>query len=126
MFFELKKLAVIILIFVFLGISTVIFLYQDIMRFADNPSNPEQSLSAVVVIEPGRQFRTISAHLHRLGILTNPMKFRLYARIKHLDKRIKAGEYLLSSAMTPKEILDKFISGKVRLYILRRSYTSTL
>jgi len=86
------------------------------MKFADYPSNPEQSVTVIVVIESGQQFKTIPAHLHRLGILKKPFKFGIYARIKHLDKRIKAGEYLLSSVMSPKEILHKFVSGKVRLY----------
>ncbi len=112
----MKKLAGIFLILLFLGVSTAVFLYLDLMKFADYPSNPEQSITAIVVIEPGQQFKTIPVHLHRLGILKEPFKFGIYARIKHLDKRIKAGEYLLSSVMPPKEILHKFVSGKVRLY----------
>jgi len=112
----LKKLAGIFLILLFLGVSTAVFLYMDLMKVADYPSNPGQFITAIVVIKPGQQFKSIPAHLHRLGILKKPFKFGIYARIKHLDKRIKAGEYLLSSAMSPKEILHKFVSGKVRLY----------
>lgn len=112
----MKKLAGIFLILLFLGVSTAAFLYLDLMKFADHPSNPEQSKTAVVVINPGQQFKTIPGYLHQLGILKQPFKFGIYARIKHLDKRIKAGEYMLSSAMSPKEILHKFVSGKVHLY----------
>jgi len=112
----LKKLAGIFLILLFLGVSTAVFLYLDLMKFADYPSNPEKSITAIVVIKPGQQFKTIPAHLHRLGILKEPFKFGIYARIKHLDKRIKAGEYQLSSVMSPKKILHKFVSGKVRQY----------
>jgi UPF0755 protein len=89
---------------------------MDLMKSADYPSNPEKSISAVVVIKPGQQFKTIPGHLHELGILKKPFNFGIYARFKHLDKRIKAGEYILSSAMSPKEILHKFVSGKVRLH----------
>lgn len=112
----MKKLAGIFLILLLLGVSTAAFLYLDLMKFADYPSNPEQSKTAVVVINPGQQFKTIPVYLHQLGILKQPFKFGIYARIKHLDKRIKAGEYMLSSAMSPKEILHKFVSGKVHLY----------
>jgi UPF0755 protein len=115
-FIELKKLAGIFLILLFLGVSTAVFLYLDLMKSADYPSNPERSITAIVVIKPGQQFKTIPEHLHRLGILKEPFKFGIYARIKHLDKRIKAGEYQLSSVMSPKKILHKFVSGKVRQY----------
>ena len=87
---------------------------MDIVKSVEYPSNPEQSISAAVVIKPGQQFKTVPEHLHQLGLLKKPFKFKLYARLKQLDKRIKAGEYLLSSDMSPKEILDKLVSGKVR------------
>ena len=40
----------------------------------------------------------------------------MFARLKGLDKRIRAGEYLLNSNMTPTQMLEIFISGKVMLH----------
>ena len=50
--------------------------------------------------------------------MTDSVKFKLFARIKGYDKRIKAGRILLSSAMTPQKILETMVDGKVRLHRL--------
>ena len=51
-----------------------------------------------------------------MDIVDYPLKLRIYARLKGLDKRIRAGEYLLNSNMTPIQMLEVFISGKVMLH----------
>ena len=56
--------------------------------------------------------------LRERGIIEHPTKFRLLARIKGYDKKIKAGEYGLSSAMTPNKILEIMVQGKVLLHRL--------
>ena len=60
--------------------------------------------------------KTTAADLHDRGIIQNAFKFNLYARIKGYDKKIKAGEYRLKPAYSPREILEIMVSGKVQLY----------
>ena len=43
---------------------------------------------------------------------------RAFARRATADTRIKAGEYLLSPSMSPREVLEKLVSGEVRLHRL--------
>ena len=38
--------------------------------------------------------------------------------MKGYDKRLKAGEYLLSAAMTPRQILAIMVKGEVKLHKL--------
>ncbi|QTA93383.1 Putative endolytic murein transglycosylase, MltG-like [Desulfonema magnum] len=106
----MKKLLVIIL-FSFIGVFSYFFL--DILRYADISANTDQEI--FVVVPPGQRFSLTSEQLHQAGIIKNPYKFRLLARIKGHDKKIKAGEYRLSSAMSPNEILDIMAKGKVFL-----------
>jgi UPF0755 protein len=114
---KLKKLGVaILLILLFLSIG-VAGVYLNIVTYAKKPPDTAPVEQAVVV-QPGLGFKALSTLLYQKGMILYPFKFRLFARIKGYDKRIKAGEYLLSSVMTPKTILETMVYGKVRLHRL--------
>ncbi|OEU64628.1 MAG: aminodeoxychorismate lyase [Desulfobacterales bacterium PC51MH44] len=112
---SLKKLGIIITIILFLSISIAVCTLLDIFIYAGKPAGVEPSRQ-VVIVKPGQGFKAFSARLHKKGIINHPVKFNLFARIKGYDKSIKAGEYILSSAMTPGKILEILVSGKVRLH----------
>jgi len=65
---------------------------------------------------PGQPFSTVADRLNQAGIIDNTRKFKLFARLKGYDKRIKAGEYQLSSVLSPKQVLEIMVSGKVALH----------
>jgi UPF0755 protein len=67
-------------------------------------------------IQPGMSFRQVSDALGERGIISHPTAFRLYARLNGQAGRIQAGEYALQGGLTPRQLLDKFVSGEVRLY----------
>jgi UPF0755 protein len=100
------------LIFLFLVTAAV---YVDILRYADKPASAEP-VKQVIIVKPGQKFKSLSQILNKKRVINHPAKFRLYSRIKGYDKNIKAGEYVLSSTMTPKIILKIFVMGKVRLH----------
>jgi UPF0755 protein len=113
----LKKLGIailLILIFLFIGAAGV---YLNIVTYAQKPPDTAPVEQAVDV-QSGLGFKALSTLLHQKGMILHPVKFRLFARIKGYDKRIKAGEYMLSSAMTPKKILETMVDGKVYLHRL--------
>jgi len=111
----LKKWILALLISSVTVFSVGAYLYFDLFQYAATPGN-ETAAEAVVLIPQGKGFRAMTENLVAAGVLKYPLKFRIYARIKGYDKRIKAGEYLLSAAMSPEEILRVLMSGKVRLY----------
>ncbi len=114
---NLKKLGIailLILIFLFIGAAGV---YLNIVGYAQKPPNTAPVEQAVIV-QSGQGFKALSNLLYQKGMILHPVKFRLFARIKGHDKRIKAGEYMLSSAMTPKKILETMVDGKVYLHRL--------
>jgi UPF0755 protein len=69
-------------------------------------------------VGPGEGFSAVARNLHARGLVVKPDKFKLVARFKGADKKIRAGEYELSAALSPRQILKKLVSGKVRLYRL--------
>jgi len=115
--FNLKKLGIailLILIFLFIGATGI---YLNIVSYAQKQPNTAP-VEQVVVVQSGQGFKALSTLLHQKGMILHPVKFRLFARIKGYDKRIKAGEYMLSSAMTPNKILETMVDGKVYLHRL--------
>jgi UPF0755 protein len=114
---NLKKLGIailLILIFLFIGAAGV---YLNIVGYAQKPPN-KAPVEQAVIVQSGQGFKALSNLLYQKGMILHPVKFRLFARIKGHDKRIKAGEYMLSSAMTPKKILETMVDGKVYLHRL--------
>lgn len=72
--------------------------------------------SQVFHIMPGAPFREVSNDLASQGIITHPTIFRLYARLTAQAERVQAGEYRISRGDTPEALLEKFVTGEVRLH----------
>lgn len=65
----------------------------------------------VVTIEEGATLRSVSRNLAAQGLARNAGALELYGRFAGLGARLQAGEYLVSGAMSPGEILRKIAGG---------------
>lgn len=72
----------------------------------------DDTTEIVFDVAPGVTIAQVSSDLQSKGLIRNSALFLTYARIKGLAAKIKVGEYSLSKAMSPDEILDVIISGK--------------
>ena len=88
---------------------------MDLFEYARTPTNPDAH-EQIVSIPPGKGFHEVARRLQSVGIIKESTKFGRFAQIKGFDKRVRAGEYALSAAMTPEAILNTLVSGKVRLH----------
>lgn len=95
--------------------AAVLFGYFDLMRYAKSPVNRD-SVERIATVDRGQSLKQTADSLHARGLITQPFKFRLLARLKGADKRIQVGEYLIAPEMSPGDILDMMVAGKVRLY----------
>jgi UPF0755 protein len=112
---NLKKIGITIIFLLIFACLVVTAAYVDIYIYAGKPATADH-VKQVVIVEPGQKFKSLSQILHQKGVISHPAKFRFFSRIKGYDKHIKAGEYVLSSAMTPKKILEILVMGRVRLH----------
>lgn len=97
-----------------LGVGWLWMGYQAFLR---TPLNvPEQG--AHFVVKAGATVTRIAEELEREGVLANPRYFIWMARWHGSADRIKTGEYLLRRGMTPGELLDDLVAGKVIQYSL--------
>jgi UPF0755 protein len=87
----------------------------SLYRYAHHPAG-EGGTEEIVSVTPGENFTALAAKLEHNGIITQVSKFKLLAVLRGVDKQLKAGEYPLSAAMTPIEVLDVLVSGKSYLY----------
>lgn len=78
------------------------------------PQTPGQD--RIVLVEQGMTFEQIAQLLRREDIITDPFAFRLLARHTGQGSRLKAGEYMLSTGLTPGRVLDLLESGQAILY----------
>jgi UPF0755 protein len=79
------------------------------LRYPDVPAGGARE--AKVTVEKGNGLGEISKRLAQAGVIVRPSWFRFYASERGLAQKIKAGQYALSSAMSPKQILDKLVEG---------------
>lgn len=87
----------------------------NLFEYASRSSGDDISEMTFTVL-PGQAFSTIADNLHQAAIISETRKFKLFARLKGYDKRVKAGEYSLSSVLSPKQVLEIMVSGKVALH----------
>lgn len=113
----LKKILIIISVSLFLLGSVITYIYLDLVVYAGRPAGGEP-VDHMVIVKHGQGFNAFSENLYQKGIIQHPYKFRMLAFVKRYETKIKAGEYTLSSAMTPERILDIIVRGKVNFYRL--------
>ncbi len=68
------------------------------------PEDPGHEV--VVVIEPGQRFGDVADKLAEQGVVTDALLFRLYAKYTDLGGKVKAGEFALSTGLTPGKVLE--------------------
>ena len=114
----LKKALLFIGIFLFIVFSIAAGLFMELKTFASTPANQSATANVIITVRPGQSLNSTAEMLFREKVIENSTKFILIARIKGYDKRLKAGEYTLSAAMTPLQLLDIMVRGAVKLYKL--------
>jgi UPF0755 protein len=111
----MKKIIAIIGILVIGSAALLLVMAWNVFDYAAQPSGNDISEKIITVL-PGQHFKMIASRLEVAGIIRDSLRFKLFARFKGYDKRIKAGEYRLSAVLSPKQVLEIMVSGKVALY----------
>lgn len=78
----------------------------------------ETGKNQIVLIPTGSTFSSAAHLLEAKGLIKSKRAFYCLAWWKNATTRIKAGEYELSPAQTPAEILDYLVQGEIRQYMV--------
>lgn len=104
--------AVVLLIFIL-----PVFIFLDFVYYMHRPLGREEA-KIDITIYPGQGFNKTLKLLESSNIIKQPDKFKIYARLKGFDKKLKAGEYSISTTLSPSEVLHMMVKGRVKLHKL--------
>lgn len=111
-----KRLVKLSLLVLLLATTSAAWLWFDVNQYLDEPMPIEQNQS--YELKPGSNFVRVVNELKQAGLISQSRYLRWYGRLTGKARRIKAGEYELTVGLTPRQLLDMMISGKVRQYAL--------
>ncbi|MGH7894725.1 MAG: endolytic transglycosylase MltG [Candidatus Binatia bacterium] len=73
-------------------------------------SGPPVTSPVVVTIEEGQRFAEVAAELHERGVLHYPRLLALWARVTGRDRAVRWGEFLITTPLSPLELLARVTS----------------
>lgn len=89
--------------------------YMAMREFFTTPFNPADTTAALFEVLPEENLKAIAQKLEEDGFIRNHITVTLLAKLQKKDKLVMAGEYEFSPAMTPQQILDAMVEGKMIL-----------
>lgn len=89
-------------------------LWNRYQNFLHSPLPIQNSL--VFQVDKGMYFATLAKKLEQQGLIDDGRWLRLLARLEPNLTRIRAGEYELQPGITPRQLLELFVSGNTVRY----------
>ncbi len=84
--------------------------------YAEAPVGNEETV--VFELPPGTTPTRLAALLHERGVIDRPRTFLWLLRWRGLDRRLQAGEYEIPPGITVAQLLERLVTGRVRLHSL--------
>ncbi|MCX5852096.1 MAG: endolytic transglycosylase MltG [Deltaproteobacteria bacterium] len=86
--------------------------------FLDYSTSPAGTGTTEVVMEisPGSSFSRVAQSLENRGVISHRYMFHLLAAMKGAVTSVQAGEYAFAASVTPLEVLERLVKGRVREY----------
>ncbi len=106
------KQGLVFLLLVFVAVAS--YIAYDYNRFIYSPLNIDNTIQLNVT--SGRSITSIANELTDKNIISHPYYLTWFARYNRLAKRVQAGEYIVKAGVTPAELLNLLVTGKVRQY----------
>ena len=107
---QLVKLFIFLVFLALLSLGAVTWYLKNTW---DKPLAIEEQIYS---IEPGSSIRKVSRQLNEKNIMPDLYSFALLGIYEKLATKIKVGDYKLTPNITPRQMLDKFVSGDVITY----------
>lgn len=110
----MKRVLVVLAVLATLGAAALIGAGLAV-REALQPADPGAS-EVVFRVERGDSVARVAGRLESEGLVRDGRAVRGLARWYGLESSLQVGEFAVSAAMTPRDILDKLVSGQVVTY----------
>jgi len=97
--------------FFIIAIATILYIKKSINTPRSHIATPK-----IIDIPKGSDLKTVSSILKKEGIIDTALTFNLLVKYKSAEGSLKAGEYQLSPDMSPLQVLDLILNGRVYQY----------
>lgn len=102
-----------LVLFVLAGAALVLAVHA--VLFISRPASTVKEFKEVLIPE-GASFRSVATELKQAGIITDRETFIILARLKGVDRKVRAGFYSLNTGMRPLDVLDVIEKGRIIEY----------
>jgi UPF0755 protein len=96
-------------------ILPLLWLVADGIHFLSSPASTEPQ-EVVLEVPAGTSLPALATQLERQELVGSAWRFRSLVRLMGAARRIKAGEYQLSTSLRPAELVGVLVRGEVRLH----------
>lgn len=76
------------------------------------PPSVNHGKTVTLVVQSGENTDQIANELYAMGLIRNPLAFRIWARIQGLDQKLEAGVYNLAPNITIDQIISQLQNGQ--------------
>ena len=101
----MRRLAVLLLFLLLAAAGAVGWAYFELGR-----PGPALAEPAIVTVEPGKRFVDVAGELSTRGLLRHPLLLVAWARLTGQDRQIRAGDFSIPSALSPRDLLTRLTS----------------
>ncbi len=105
MFKFIARLFAILLLLVMIAAAFFFWKLVTPLHFADK--------EVELQIGPGSSLRTITVQINKAGIEIDPRLFSLLGKLQRVEKKLKAGNYEITSGITAFDLINKITNGDV-------------
>ena len=99
------RLLVVVLVLVLAGLGAVAAGWAALHR-----SGPPVTQPIVLTVDEGKRFAQIADELHDRGVLRYPTLLTLWARLTGADRHVRWGEFLVTTPLSPLDLLTRLTS----------------
>lgn len=110
----MRKIGLIAL-YLLIPIVSGVVSYKMAEHYFFTPLDPNNSTPSIFEVAPEKNFREVAADLEVKNYIRNRLAIRLLAKYQKKDTLVMAGDYQFSPSMSPQEILDAMVEGKMIL-----------
>jgi len=113
-------------IYISLPLIAFLITYLLLQDYFFRPLDESFKATALFEVAPDKTFREVAADLEEKSFIRHSLAIRILAKFQKKDRLVMAGEYELSPSMTPQQILDAMVEGKMVLKKVTVKEGSTL
>lgn len=93
-------------------VAFLVLLFGFLLNYVFFSAPPYRSQPAEVRVEQGDSLAIVGRKLREQNVITNERFFSLWARLRGAEKKIHQGLYRFDSSVTPREVLERLVTGK--------------